>query len=79
MFCGGGGFIFGDIVWPDRLNKSGSSLSPSEGGKFIEIMTDHDLEQLVPFPTREKNTLNLITTSLPGHFLDIQSPDRLAQ
>ena len=73
-----GDFNFCDIVWPDRLSKSGSPLSLSEGVKFIEILNDHHLEQLVHFPTREKNTLDLINTSLPSQFLDIQSPDRLS-
>ena len=73
-----GDFHFGDIVWPARLNKSGSPLSPSEGGKFMEILNHLDLEHLVNFPTREKNTLDLIITSLPGQFLDIQSSDRLS-
>ena len=36
------------------------------------------MEQLVHFPTREKNTLDLIITSLPSQFLDIHSPDRLS-
>ena len=36
------------------------------------------MEQLVHFPTREKNTLDLIITSLPSQFLDIESPDRLS-
>ena len=63
-----GDFNFCDIVWPDRLSKSGSPLSPSEGEKFIEILNDHHLEQLVHFPTREKNTLDLIITSLPSQF-----------
>ena len=27
-------------------------------------------------PTRERNTLDLIITSLPGQFVDIHSPDR---
>ena len=40
-----GEFNFGDIVWPDRLNKSGSPLSPSEGEILIEIMNDFGLEQ----------------------------------
>ena len=50
-------FNFCDIVWPDRLSKSGSPLSLSEGEKFIEILNDHHLKQLVHFPTREKHTL----------------------
>ena len=73
IFC-----ALGDIVWPDRLNKSGSPLSPSEGEILIEIMNDYGLEQLVHFPARERNTLDLIITSLPGQFVDIHSPDRLS-
>ena len=69
---------FFDIVWPDRLNKSGSPLSLSKGEKFIEILNDHHLEQLVHFTTRERNTFNLIITSLSSKFLDIQSPERLS-
>ena len=69
---------FGHIAWPDRLNKSGSPLSPSEGEILIEIMNNYGLEQLVHFPTRERNTLDLIITSLPGQFVDIHSPDRLS-
>ena len=64
-----GDFTFCDIVWPDRLSESGSQLSLSEGEKFIEILNDHHLEQSVHFPTREKNTLDLIITSLPVSFL----------
>ena len=53
-------------------------MSPSEGEILIEIMNDYGLEQLVHFPTRERNTLDLIITSLPGQFVDIHSPDRLS-
>ena len=45
---------------------------------LIDIMNDHGLEQLVHFPTREKNTLDLILTSLPGQFQEIHSPDNLS-
>ena len=62
----------------DRLNKSGSSLSQSEGQMLIDIMNYHSLEQLVHFPTREKNTLDLLLTFLPGQFQDIHSPDKLS-
>ena len=41
-------------------------------------MNDHGLEQMVHFPTREKNTLDLILTTLPGQFQDIHSPDKLS-
>ena len=41
-------------------------------------MNDHCLEQIVHFPTRKKNTLNLILTTLPGKFRDIHSPDKLS-
>ena len=41
-------------------------------------MNDHGLEQLVHFPTREKNTLDLLLTSLPSQFQDIHSPDKLS-
>ena len=53
-------------------------MSPSEGEILIEIMNDYGLEQLVHFPTRERNTLDLIITSLPGQIVDIHSPDRLS-
>ena len=59
-----------DMVWLDRLNKSGSSLSQTEGQILIDIMNDHGLEQLVNFPTTERNTLDLILTSLPCQFVD---------
>ena len=72
-----GDFNFCDNVWPDRLNKSGSPLSLSEGEKFIENLNHHS-GQLVHFPTRERNTFDLIITFLPCQFLDIQSPDRVS-
>ena len=41
-------------------------------------MNDHSLEQMVHFPTQEKNTLDLILTALPGQFKDVHSPDKLS-
>ena len=38
---------------------------------LIEVMNDHGLEQLVQFPIREKNTLDLILTSLPEYISQI--------
>ena len=76
-----GDFNFKDIDWPDRLSKSGSTLtwlSQSEGQILIDIMNDHGVEQMVHFPTREKNILDLILTILPGQFQDDHSPDKLS-
>ena len=53
-------------------------LSQSEGQILIDVMNDHGLEQMVHFPTREKNTLDLILTTLPGQFQDVHSPDKLS-
>ena len=41
-------------------------------------MNDHGLEQMVHFPSREKNTLDLNLTTLPGQFQDVHSPDKLS-
>ena len=73
-----GDFNFKDIDWPDKLSKLGSTLSQSEGQILIDIMNDHGLEQIEHFPTREKNTWDLILTTLPGQFQDIHSPDKLS-
>ena len=56
-----GDFNFKDIAGTDRLNKSSSMLSQSEGQILTDIMNDHGLEQLVHFPTREKNTLDIFS------------------
>ena len=70
------------IATDERLawgrSKSGSTLSQSEGQILIDIMNDHGLEQMVHFPTREKKTLDLILTTLPGQFKDVHSPDKLS-
>ena len=65
-------------MFEDILNKSGSSLSQSEGEILIETMNDYGLEHLVHFPTRERKPLDLIITSIPGQFVDIHSHDRLS-
>ena len=41
-------------------------------------MSDHGLEQMVHVPTRKKNILDLILTTLPGQFQDVHSPDKLS-
>ena len=65
-------------VITDSLSKSDSMLSQSQGQILINIMNDHGLEQMVHLPTREKNTLDLILTILPGQFQNVHSPDKLS-
>ena len=60
------------------LNKNGTMLSQSEGQVLVDITNDHGLEQLVNFPTREENTLDLILTSLPGQFQEVHSRDKMS-
>ena len=44
---------------------------------LIDVMNDHDLEQLVQFPTRQKiHWIKLF--SLPVQFQEIHSPDKLS-
>ena len=64
-------------TWTAGL-RPGSSLSMTEGAMLLELISDHELEQVVHFPTRGQNTFNLIITSLPGQSVDIHSPDRLS-
>ena len=71
-----GDFNFKDINWSDRLSKSGSMLSQSEGQILIDIMNDHGWEKMIHFPIREKNILDMILTTLPGQFQDV--PDKLS-
>ena len=71
-------FNFEDIVWPDRHNKCGSPMSRIEGQILVDISNDHGFDQLVHSPTRERNTLDLIITSLPNQFVDIHSQDCLS-
>ena len=69
--------VLGDFNFKDiDFSKSGSTLSQSEGQILIRMT--HGLEQMVHFPTREKNTLDLILTTLPGQFQDVHSPDKLS-
>ena len=74
-----GDFNFRDIVWPDRLSKSGSSLSQTEGQILIDIMNDHGLEQLVNFAHQRKKYFGLnFDLSSWSEFADIHSPDKLS-
>ena len=58
-----------------QINKYSCRL---ESTTLIGLRGSHGLEQMVHFPTREKNTLDLILTTLPDQFQDVHSPDKLS-
>ena len=68
-----------DVEPTNSASKNNFDLYSNIDKKFVlPQMNDHGLEQLVHFPTREKNTLDLLLTFLPGQFQDIHSPDKLS-
>jgi len=74
-----GDFNYRKINWLTMLIKdSNSCLADSDGQSLIDIMNEASAEQLVLFPTRERNTLDLLITTLPEQFTDIKSPDSLS-
>ena len=74
-----------NILVYDTSCSTGGSRLPLEIVAFlanshptmIDMINYHGLEQMVHFPSREKNTLDLIHTTLAGQFQDIHSPDKL--
>ena len=72
-------FNFSAIDWNTRLNKfSGKSLSDCEGQALINILNDQSAEQLVSFPTRKENTLDLLITTLPNQFTEVCTRDTMS-
>ena len=64
------------VDWETKSNKlSGKSLSDCEGQTLIDIVNEQCAEQLVLFPTRNENTLDLIITTSPNQYSNISSQD----
>ena len=64
-----GDFNLPDINWRDLTISS--TQYPSRLNKtFLDIVADNSLEQIIDFPTRKDNTLDLILTSHPS-FRDV--------
>ena len=74
-----GDFNYPKINWLNLKNKNSENcLCDSEGQLLIDIMHEIGAEQLVLFPTREKNTLDLLITTYPSFYSEVTSPDRLS-
>ena len=64
IVCLAGDFNFPDIIW-DTLSLKKGAKYPNVSRRFIEIIQDHSLEQLVTEPTRGRNILDLFLTTHP--------------
>ncbi|CAC5356462.1 unnamed protein product [Mytilus coruscus] len=74
-----GDFNYRKINWQTQLNKdTNTCLNGSDGQALINILNEASAEQLVLFPARESDMLDLLSTTLPGQFTDIHSPDRFS-
>ena len=62
---GGGGFNLPDINWKD-LTIAGSQYTNRLSKSFLEMVADNSLEQLVDFPTRKDNILDIFLTTHPS-------------
>jgi endonuclease/exonuclease/phosphatase family metal-dependent hydrolase len=63
--------LAGDFNLPDT-NWSEQTISPNQytvgtNQTYLDIASDNGLEQIVDFPTRNENTLDLIFTSHPSY------------
>ncbi|KAJ8027298.1 hypothetical protein HOLleu_32407 [Holothuria leucospilota] len=74
-----GDFNFGKIDWTPRLHKdNGVCLSNSSGKLLLDILNDFAAEQLVSFPTRGTNTLDLVISNSPNQFTEISPLDQFS-
>ncbi|XP_053390488.1 uncharacterized protein LOC128553373 [Mercenaria mercenaria] len=74
-----GDLNFRKIDWEKKINKeTGSSLSDCDGQILIDILNENSAEQVIMFPTRENNTLDLFITTTPDQIKNIDSPDKFS-
>ena len=67
-----GDFNLPGIDWSENLVKHSSPFRAIHEYS-LEILQDHGLQQLVTFPTRYFNTLDLVSSNKPSTILNIQS------
>ena len=67
VFILGGDFNVPDVSWKDNFITSSTHYPKRVSETFLDIASDLGLEQMVQFPTRGENTLDLIFTSHPSY------------
>jgi hypothetical protein len=61
-----GDFNLPDINWSEQKISS-NQYTVGTNQTYLDIASDNGLEQIVDFPTRNENTLDLIFTSHPSY------------
>lgn len=61
----GGDFNLPSLDWNTCSLKT-PSVHPRLHNDFLDLLNDHGLQQMVTFPTRENNTLDLFVTNFPS-------------
>ena len=61
----GGDFNLPSFDWTTCSLKT-PSVYPKLHTQFLDLLNDHGLQQMVTFPTRERNTLDLFVTNFPS-------------
>ena len=65
MILLGGDFNLPDINWLDQ-SITGNQYPKKANQTLLDIIADNGLEQIVDFPTRKDNTLDLMLTTHPA-------------
>lgn len=67
IFVLGGDFNLPDICWNDNSIRPNKQYPGKVSQHFLDLTADMGLEQVVDFPTRGDNILDLVLTSHPGY------------
>ena len=67
VFILGGDFNAPDINWQSNNITGAKHYSKKVNQTYLDLAAEHSLEQMVDFPTRGDNTLNLVFTSHPSY------------
>ena len=65
VFWIGGDTNLPDINWKD-LTAQGNRVNSDINGRFLDMLQNCGMEQIVQFPTRGENTLDIFATNRPG-------------
>jgi hypothetical protein len=71
VFILGGDFNAPDINWQSNNITGAKYYSKKVNQTYLDLAAEHSLEQMVDFPTRGDNTLDLVFTSHSSYMLSV--------